>query len=484
MDPTITPNDIITGSTKNPPFTEDREMTYEFQYQSEIVDDVNESNRYAKTPASSQNTNYTFPNRRISRADTLSLSLVSPNYLIENTKGTVVDIFGNILDLNRYPLPIGQKQNTINPTVSTDKQKSFLLIKALERKSLAYHWELNARKDLTGTSPINAVSSSDNYARLRSRFFLDIDKEGQFKLNVPASSETGNVPLLTRYENYSTFGSDDNGNPDKLVYRTDGIDIYQDSFASPALSAGDAGFLPSSDKSRGSIKVTDGNTQITPIDRLTGSPIKHGMVYHDILQTCFTHQNNQFISYGGPGEPGITPIDVSYSGIPKLTNVASSTIVTSGSGANAGGRSGSINFDGSIEFNIGANTVDRQSLWLDTAGGTVINLGRDINGRSLIAATGGDFFLQVGGFGVLGDSRFASQDNSVKGAVLDLRILGSGGICHMIRCDDTGVTVMTPGKMQLHSKAAMTLSSDTSIDISAPNVNILQRPVIPLLGSI
>ena len=46
-----------------------------------------------------------------------------------------------------------------------------------------------------------------DYGRQRSRFFIDIDKEGQFKLNVPASSEKGNVPILTRYENYSTINS-------------------------------------------------------------------------------------------------------------------------------------------------------------------------------------------------------------------------------------------------------------------------------------
>lgn len=485
MDPTTTPNDVISGSTKNPPLVESREITYEFQYQSNIEDDLKEANRYnTSTPSLTSTSAFTFPNRRLSRADTLSLSLVSPNYLMEEIKGTVVDIFGNLLDINRYPLPIGQDQNTINNEKSTDKQASFLLIKELERKSLAYHFELNARKDLIGpnnTSPtLPDINSNADYSRNRSRFFFDIDKEGQFKLNVPASSEKGNISLLSRYENYSTFGSDDNGNPNKLVYRTDNIDIYQDSFASPALTPSDGGFLPAEDQSRGSIKLVSSNSaNSAPIDRITKQHIKHGMVYHDIMQTCFIHQNNAFLNYQG-GE--VDPLTVDLANIPELTQIANDTIITSGATANAGGRSGSMNFDGSMEFNFGANTIDRQSLWIDTAGGAVINLGRDIRGRSLMAAAGGDFFLQVGGFGVLGDSRFTTQDNGIKGAVMDLRIMTNGGYCHMIRCDDNGITIMTPGNLAVHSKGDMTLTSDKDIRIECNTLTLQERMHLKTFG--
>src|SRR5690606_23354769 len=104
----------------------------EFQNSSDVSDEFNESLRYGNTkpPPSIE----TFPNRRKSRADTLSLSLVAPNYLMETIKGTVVDIFGNILDINRAPLPIGQEQNTLKNNVSTDKVKSYLSIKEIERK--------------------------------------------------------------------------------------------------------------------------------------------------------------------------------------------------------------------------------------------------------------------------------------------------------------------------------------------------------------
>lgn len=480
MDPTSTTNNLITGASKNPPFVENREIIYEFQYLSDIRDDLRESVRYGtekQTPL-----DFSFPSRRQSRADTLSLSLVSPNFLIETVKGTVVDIFGNILDLNRYAIPIGQEQNTINKTQSKDKEQSFILIKELERKSLAYHFEINARKNLSTANGLSLpdVTSNADYSRGRSRFFIDIDKEGQFKINVPASSEKGNVPLLTRYENYSTFGPEDNGNPDKLIYGGAGnnFDIYQDSFASPAFTAVGAGFLPATDGSRGSItlQTTDG-ANAAPQDRLTGQHIKHGIAYHDILQTCFVHQNNTFLNYQ-TGE--VSPLTVDLSTIPQLNNIVSDTIIVSGDKAKAGGRSGQINFDGSVEINIGANTIDRQSVWYDTAGGIVANIGRDINGRSIMAATGGDFFLQVGGFGIAGDSRFQPPDfnNGIKGGVLDLRILTDGGYCHMIRCDNNGITILSPQRFSLHSKGELTITSDTSIKIQSPRVDIQERTVL------
>lgn len=473
MDPSVTPTSVITGVDKNPPFVENREIVYEFQYASEVTDDLNESTLYSNT--GTKNQNFSFPNRRTSRADTLSLTLAAPNYLMEIIKGTVIDIFGNILDLNRNPLPIGQGQNTIRADKSSDKVQSFINIKALERKSLAYHFEINARKDLSasnGQLVLPDINSNDDHARNRSRFFVDIDKEGQFKINVPASSETGNIPLLARYENYSTFGPEDNGNPNKLIFRDDNLDIFQDSFASPVASPSTTGFDFAAE--RGSIQLKDGNADGAPIDRITGAHIKHGTAYHDVLQTCYVHQNNDFISY----QLGTVSIPVNIGAISTLSNVVSKTISVSGPNANAGGRSGSINFDGSLEMNIGANTIDRQSLWLDTAGGLVANIGRDMNMRSAVVNMNGDFYFQIGGFGVSGDLRFAKQFNGSYGAVLDIRVLNSGGMAHIFRCDNSGVTLMTPGNFTLHSVGDMKISSDHNMTIEAETMIIQGRPVL------
>lgn len=486
LDPTLTANNNLSGPNKNPPFVESRELIYEFQYSSEITDDLNESVQYVQP--SNDSLDLSFPSRRRNRADTLSLSLVSPNYLMETIKGTIVDFYGNILDINRYPLPVGKKfdQNTLDKDGSKDKAESFLLIRELERRSIAYHFEINARKNLTTASgrSLPDITSNADYARNRSRFFLDIDKEGQFKLNVPASSEKGNVPVLTRYENYSTFGPEDNGNPDKQIYEGAGnsFDIYHDSFASPALTAQSAGFSQATDRGSVSVVKSDNSTAL-PTDRITGEVIKHGTAYHDVLQTCFLHQNNDFLNYQA-GE--VDPKTVDISRITPLKDLVKDTIILGGDKANAGGRSGSINFDGAIDLNIGANTVDRQSMWLDTAGGIVGNIGRDRNGRSIILATGGDCFLQIGGFGITADSRFQPPDfdNSIKGGILDLRIMTDGGFCHMIRCDSNGITILSPGSLAFHAKGEMILTSDTSIKIEAPTVAVQQRGILRNFASI
>lgn len=490
LDPTSTANSIRTGPSKNPAFVEQRQMVYEFQLQSNIEDLNSESNKYTTT---SQATNiFTTPNRRSSRSDTMSLSLVAPNFLIEEVKGTVVDIFGNILDLNRIPIPVGLSATTTlrtNGTVATtDSKQSYLNIRALERKSVAFHFEVNARKDPKPTKQGTALGiNDDNYnAKLqRSRFFFDVDKEGQFKLNVPASSEAGNVPLLLRPENYSTFATTDGGNPNQLWFTKSGQpvaqDIYVDSFAAPQIefSGADKGSKPKF--LHGSIQLIDStdNSDAGPPDRISQFVnksvynIRHGTVYHDILATCALHQNGVVIE-GYQLQTMEDPIDTSY--IKDLTDLVSTKINVAGPGANAGGRSGSINLDGSLELNIGANSIDKQSLWLDTSGGMIANIGRDRNNRSAMVNFDGDVFIQVGGFGIAAsDARFKGEDKSWI-ATMDLRVF-AGGYAHMFRVDAKGVTIMTPSILNLYGAQGINMKSDGPIYIDADNLYVNHRQV-------
>lgn len=478
LDPTVSPNPIITGSNKNPPFVEQRELVYEFQYSSDINDDLYESLLYGNTKPPA--TAFTFPNRRKSRADTLSLTLAAPNYLMETIKGTVVDIFGNLLDLNRVPLSIGKDQNTIKTTTSTDKVKSFQLIKELERKTIAYHFELNARKDLTGSNGqivLPDLTSNDDYARNRSRFFMDIDKEGVFKINVPASSEKGNIPLLTRYENYSTFGPEDSNNPNKLIYRDDNLDIFQDSFAAPQFNIKDGSFSDD----RGSISLDNDGTDGAPLDRITESHIRHGTAYHDVLATCYVHQKSDFIQYCADDQNPVFSKSA-VGDIPKIETIAVDSITTGGADANAGGRSGSINFDGSLDLNIGANTSDRQSLWADLAGGMVLNVGRDLNNMSGAISMNGDVFIQIGGMGVSTDSRFVKQNNGHIGAALDIRVFNSGLRATMIRIDDEGVKILTPSNLSIHAGQNMRITADADIEIECETLTLQGRMVLKEFG--
>ena len=442
IDPTINENYIKFGKNKNPPFVENREIIYEFNNSSNIDDDYSEYLKYSDDYNSS-NKKYSYQNRRLSKADTLSLSLTYPNYLIETIKGTAVDVFGNILDINRFPLPIGDGELTLNGDKSSDLAKSFLKIKESQRKSIAYHFELNARKDFTqkivsSGASVRQNSFDDNsenktnllnfldfnskfpyndYGRLRSRFFIDIDKEGQFKINVPASSEKGNIPALVRYENYSYISDDDNKNINKLIASPNNLDILHDSFAAPKYDLDEGRYLV--EDGPGSINIKDNDSVWSLQDRnYENIHIKHGMPYHDILATCYAHQKSNFLDY----VDDITLNKNLYEDLPLLKNVVSDTIKISGDNPNAGGRSGSINFDGSIEMSIGANTVDRQSLLLDTAGGIVANIGRDNKNMSSAISMNGDVFIQIGGIGVYGDSRFKNNNGQI-GAVLDLRVL-------------------------------------------------------------
>jgi hypothetical protein len=489
LDPKFPVNSVDRGSIKNPAFVEKRELIYEFAGTTTIEDELFESSLYGSTNENKKT--YLLPNRRKNRTDTLSLSLVSPNYLIETVKGTVVDIFGNILDLNRQPIPIGNNNITLNPSGEADKVKVYLKIRELQRKSIAYHFEINARKNLIGPSGIQLpdINSNADYSRNRSRFFLDIDKEGQFKLNVPASSENGNIPLLVRYENYSTYGPQDDGNVNKHYFRKDGKDIFVDSFANSEKSTinitGNKGVNDSGTTMAGII-IEDEDGNVAPTDRIikigdNEQTIRHNTPYHNILDTCYashTSQANKYISY--QYEPSF---DVSS--IPTIDNIVTPVIKVSGKDANAGGRSGSINFDGSLEMSIGANTIDRQSLWLDTAGGILANIGRDRNNISAAVSMDGDLILQVGGMGISSDSRFKTKgfNNGWRPGAIDIRVFNAGFDCTLVRIDNEGIKISTPGRMIFHSQGQMTFRSQDSIHLDADHIIMhsgdpLQSPVL------
>jgi len=492
LDPQLPTNSDIKGSSKNPAFVEKRELVYEFVPTSNVDDELFESLLYGKS--SSNKPQYDLANRRINRTDTLSLSLVAPNYLIETIKGTVVDLFGNLLDLNRQPLLIGDETLTLKKSGDSDKVKTYLKIRELQRKSLAFHFEINSRKNLLGKNGFQLpdIESNADYSRNRSRFFVDVDKEGQMKVNVPASSETGNIPLLVRYENYSTYGTQDNGNVNKHYFRTDNKDIFADSFANSfkptTLTTNNRGqassFTVSTMAGIAIVDETDGN--IAPKDRILGEvPIFHNTPYHNILDTCFTShtsQNNKFINFAyNPS------FDVST--IPTIDKIVSDTIKVSGDGANAGGRSGSFNFDGSLEMSVGANTIDRQSLWLDTAGSIIANMGRDKNYTSAAISMDGDLILQVGGTGISSDSRFTSAkgfNNAFRPGAIDIRVFNAGFDCTLVRIDGNGVKISTPGEMAFHSVGTMSFRSEKSMSFDSEHIDMHGRPVLkdPSQGSI
>lgn len=467
MDPLDRPNwSNESGSIKNPIRTETREVVYEYAKSFNVVSNDKELNSYKDSKDVDSTSIY---NRRESRADTLSLSLLAPNYLMEVIKGTVVDIYGNILDLNRSILPFGQTDNlsvsNIKNTANNpdDGSNVFLNIKRLERRSIAYHFELNARKDTL--APPNVIDKSvaqRNYGRDRSRFYFDVDKEGQFKLNVPSSSETGNIALLTRYENYSTvFPNSKTNDPNDLVFNGNNMDILLDSF------------------------ITNGNNTITlidaqdayaaPLDRFSsGTHIKHGTAYHNISKTVSSFQN-----LGISSNEYQPTTSVGLGRVPFISNIISPVITLSGQNANAGGRSGQINMDGMLELNLGANTIDRDSLWIDFQGAVKGNVGRDLNnGISMAVACDGEILIQSGGTTPDNDTRFTGKNTAHISGVVDIRVFNDNtSEVTIFRIDREGLTVSTPGRVTYYSNGNMTFRSKGTINIEAPTVNIQNREV-------
>lgn len=476
LDPIATDNISNVGTAiRNPPRVEKREIVYEFGSGYNVLSDDQEFGSYQD----SKNIYIShILNRRESRADTLSLSLVAPNYLMETIKGTVVDIYGNVLDINRSILPIGKDKLSIQsvklpPQNGDPLGNVFDNIKTLERREIAFHFEINAKKKTLGPPPVEGKDAFTNYARQRSRFHLDIDKEGMLKLNVPASSETGNIPLLTRYENFSTVNPNPKTNdPNDLVMNADNQDILIESFSVKG----------------GAVKITDAlnshaapvNRQLTPKD---APPIyvKHGTAYHDISQTCNTFQHNDLL------KTEATPTTIFGRGlIANKTTMVSPEVTLSGKNANGGGRSGSLNFDGSLDINIGANTVDRQSLWLDCQGGMIGNFGRDTrNNISAALQFDGEVLIQSGGETSNDDTRFQNNpniNNGNKAGAFDIRVITQSGDVNIIRIDDSGITIRSHGRMTFYSALDMEFRSEGTIRMTAPQGIIQDRKVMNFRG--
>jgi hypothetical protein len=433
-----TKTSVSVADDRNPALTEHRQMFYEFIDSFGYTYDEQEERLYA-----GEDQQKTLPyQRKSSRTDTMSLSLDTPNYLAEIIIGTVVDIFGNILDLNRSILPSGIIESLNFTKSEDDKNIVFMKLKEQLRKSIAYHFEINARKSILYLPDYEETS---NYATSRSRFFLDIDKEGQFKMNVPASSEVGNVSVLVRHENFSNLkgaeSEEDRGQFLRNV--TNNQDVQLEPHGKGVVD------LTSNEETLKSFSA--------PINRFDGTSIKLGTAYHEISNVLMLHKfEAPYVNNGGYEGSLINLID-------PVEDVISPEIVVSGDEANAGGRSGTISMDGMLSLSIGANTVDRQSLWLDCAGGIVGAIGRDKFHRSLAATLDGDIFLQVGGVTISDDSRFPSAvyNNEARDGTIDIRVWNSGSF-HTIRIDPEGIKIHTPQRIDIVSEGEMRFKSVNS----------------------
>ena len=339
-----------------------------------------------------------------------------------------------------------------------------------------------------------------------------MDKEGLTKINIPASSETGNVPMLTRYETSSVLEIDEKGN-----------------FKNKARSGEDSAFLFRNEKNQdifldqfgpGGIKVLGNTTEnrlkgkktswldSSNTQKTFGKNIESGTAFHDITSTAAAllkeninkNASDIFTNPNVSNDPGAIAKEIDAR-VPTSSSTAIRNLTTGlvTGQPNAGGRSLHLNLDGSLESSIGANTVDRVSWILDTAGALVARLGRDRQGRSAIIQADGTIAIEVGGFDFVGenstdevDTRFVGRGqgrkstlpgdpNRFRSGKVVLRIRRSNAANtgpdtddNLVIIDETGVTVKTAGRLNLVSDMDMTLQSKSRLLLDAPKVQIYE----------
>ena len=420
---------LIRPVVRNPSLIEKRELVYEYANSMDVrhfddevklnTDFVEEALETIPRPSARENR----------RTDILNLNQRNFNHLIEKVEGTLIDIYGNVLDINRNIINIpditelGSKGND---------SKGLKRVYDHHRRSIKLHYEINSRKDIDTSEPAETDKNKNN-AKNFSRWSVDVDGEGLTKINIPASSETGNIPVLSRY-----FTSRDNNDLDNGAFKDNKRkDIRIKQFGAKSGNS----FTGASIKNSDYIPETIDNLNVTV-----------GTGYHDLMNVA-----NSIFTNGALADSSRVS-GVSSNG-PMKTEI-NNKIPEKGKAnedANAGGRSLHVNLDGSMEMSIGADTVDKKSIVLDTQGGVVSHFGRDRNGRSIIHQTDGDIIIQVGGGTTSGDNRFDAEQS--RPGRIEIHLNRGNGTPQKILIDENGMTFDVQGNMMLKSSGDMALDS-------------------------
>lgn len=427
----------VKEALRNPSLVENRQIIYEYANSFNVLDFKKELANTQKRKKSDGSIDESVdlrvdrilrPNRR---TDVLNLNLENYNHLIEKVEGTLVDIYGNILDLNRSIINV---PDITEMKFSGNDTEGLRRVYDHHRRGIKLHYEINSRKDITDTNPPDSDKTKDN-AKSFSRWSIDVDGEGQTKINIPASSETGNIPVLGRFINQE-FQNEDRRDIKVQPFGVGGQSIENDNYD----------------------PVTEGN-----------SAAAIGTAHHNLMfiaQSVF--ESGQLAGNG--------TLPVSSNGPMEFT--INNTINESGGpsdSANAGGRSLQINLDGSMEMSVGADTVDKKSILLDTQGGVISHFGRDKNGRSLIHQTDGDVIIQIGGSGTDStDSRFNDTEN--RPGRIEIHLNRGDGTPQKILIDENGMTIDIHGNMVFNSSGDMALKAGGSL--------LLHGELIYLYGSV
>lgn len=166
---------------RNPEISEHRVIINEFSTESMFTGFDDEVQRIKKEKSLFDKSD-TFERYR-EPSNTLQLA---EGELIEIIGGNLIDINGNILDINYNKVKYGEAGNRVP---ETDIEKKYDEARRISRRGVGFHFQLS-------TNVLSSQTSST-----QNSFIFDIDKEGLLKLNVPKSSDTGNIP----FPSISTF---------------------------------------------------------------------------------------------------------------------------------------------------------------------------------------------------------------------------------------------------------------------------------------
>lgn len=418
---------------RNPALIEKRNITYEYA-ESYNVRNI-ERELSAMESSSPDNPGEGFRNltrndsaRQERRTDILNINLNNYNHLIEKVEGTLVDIYGNVLDLNRNIVNLPD-MSVIEASNSTLIKDTLLELYNKLRRSVKLHYEINSRKSLLSDEPSVDVES-DPQLKDFSKFSIDIDGEGLTKINIPASSETGNIPVLSRYVNSKNEEDPSDGffrDPERRDVR-----IIPFSKEGPEIS--DSVYSPVSS---------------------TESVIYAGTAHHSIFNTAssiFLKGKHNGTNLADDELKRVRDRFVDGDTDEGIANRTVSTILYNGLDdpkANAGGRSLNLNLDGSAEISIGADSADKKSMVLDMQGSLISHFGADKRGRSIVHQSDGDTLIQLGN---------NDSEESKRPGRLEIHLVRPEGEPQIIIIDEDGITVDIKGNAVYSSTGDMTLS--------------------------
>lgn len=452
---------------RNPALIEKKDITYEFADSFDVRYFESELKAMASTDPRNITNNILDlqadpSSRENRRTDTLNLHNRNYNHLIEKVQGTLVDIYGNVLDINRNIIHVPEVE--IIDTSGSGNQDGLKKLYKHLRRSVKYHFEINSRKqeDINGFT----AASANNNSIAHSKWSVDVDGEGLTKINIPASSETGNIPVLGRYIN-----SQDPANPNNGAFKDkDRKDVWLSQFGAKKIEnnaptqefAGqrisNTTYVPGT---IGDKEKRDGGQQNAEKQVVTV-----GTAYHDLFNIA-----NLIFTNGKLKSPDPTKSTVS---VPPMASTINNKIfnetdvIPAGQEPNAGGRSIQMNLDGSMEMSVGADTIDRKSMVVDTAGGVISHFGRDRNGRSHIHQTDGDIIIQVGGKGISTDSRFTSEtDKEDRPGRIEIHLNRPGATPQKVIIDEEGITFDIKGNGVIATTGDLILSAGGKLLLNA-----------------